>query len=157
MGAIFLSASVPLVGRGHSHETADRFLIQRAVRELVTAVIERQRIVWGGHPSITPMMRAICKDLDIKFAKSMVLYQSRFFQTHFPEENIHFANVVYVDAVPGDREASLLRLREAMLSREDLTAAVFIGGMGGVDAERTLFKRFHPNVTQFDGHLTSPD
>lgn len=157
MSAIFLSASVPLAGRRHYHEAADSFSIQLAVRKLVIAVIERQRIVWGGHPAITRMIWAICKDLNINYAKSVVLYQSRFFQEHFPEENKHFANVVFVDAVPGDREASLLRLREAMLSREDLRGAVFIGGMEGVEAEYALFKRFHPNVTRFDGHLTHPD
>jgi hypothetical protein len=127
------------------------------VREVVTRVIERRRIVWGGHPTITPMIWAICKDLNINCAKSLVLYQSRFFQEHFPEENKHFDNLVLVDSVPGDREASLLHLREAMLSREDLTGAVFIGGMDGVEAEYTLFKRFHPKVTHFDGHLTYPD
>ena len=157
MSAIFLSASVPVAGRRPYHATADRFSIQFAVRELVVRVIERARIVWGGHPSITPMIWSICKDLNIDYAKSVVLYQSRFFQEHFPEENKHFASVVLVDAVPGDREASLLRLREAMLSREDLTGAVFIGGMEGVTAEYTLFKRFHPNVTRVNGHLTYPD
>lgn len=157
MSAIFLSASVPLVGRERNHEAADPSSIQFAVRELVFSVSERQRIVWGGHPTITPLIWRICKDLNINCAKSVVLYQSRFFQEHFPEENDHFANAVFVDAVPGDREASLLRLREAMVSREDLTGAVFIGGMEGVQAEYTLFKRFHPNATRFDGHLTFPD
>ena len=48
MGAIFLSASVPLINRGNYHESADPFLIQCAVRELVMAVIKTQQIVWGG-------------------------------------------------------------------------------------------------------------
>ena len=56
MSAIFLSASVPTVGRGNYYETADPFLIQIAVRELVFAVIKNQKIVWGGHPAITPMI-----------------------------------------------------------------------------------------------------
>lgn len=157
MSAIFLSASVPVAGRARSHEPADPLLIQRAVRELFIAMIERKRIVWGGHPTITPMIWTICKDLGLRHAKSVVLYQSRFFQEHFPEENRHFENVVYVDAVPGDREASLLRMREAMLSREDLTAAAFIAGMEGVEAEFTMFKRFHPHVTRFDGHVPRRD
>lgn len=72
--------------------------------------------------------------------------QSRFFEDRFPEENNNFNNVVFVDAVPEDREASLLRLREAMLSRKDLNTAVFIGGMDGVEAEHTLFMRFHPDA-----------
>lgn len=146
MSAIFLSASVPLVGRGNYHETADPFLIQCAVRELVMAVIRDRQIVWGGHPAITPMIWTICQDLNIDYSNSVVLYQSRFFEDRFPEENENFGNVVFVDAVPGDREASLLLMREAMLSRQDLKAAVFIGGMEGVEAEHALFKRFHPDA-----------
>lgn len=144
MSAIFLSASVPLVGRGNYYETADPFLIQCAVRELVLAVIRDSQIVWGGHPAITPMIWAICQDLDIDYSNSVVLYQSRFFEDRFPEENKHFGNVVFVDAVQGDREASLLTMREAMLSRPDLKAAVFIGGMEGVEVEYALFRQFHP-------------
>ena len=144
MSEIFLSASVPLVGRGNYHETADPFLIQCAVRELVMAVIRTQQIVWGGHPAITPMIWSICEDLGINYSKSVVLYQSTFFEDRFPEENKHFGNVVFVDAVPNNREASLLRMREAMLSRTELTAAVFIGGMEGVEAEYELFSRLHP-------------
>lgn len=146
MSAIFLSASVPLVGRGNYHETADPFLIQCAVRELVMAVVRDRQIVWGGHPAITPMIWAICRDLNIDYSNSVVLYQSRFFEDRFPEENDHFRNVVFVGAVPDDREASLLRMREVMLSRHDLKAAVFIGGMEGVEAEYALFRRFHPDA-----------
>jgi len=50
MDAIFLSASVPISGRGSYHETANPFLIQCAVRELVISVIRTHRIVWGGAP-----------------------------------------------------------------------------------------------------------
>lgn len=55
---IFLSASVPRVGRGNFHESADPFLIQFAVRELLTVALGRRQIVWGGHPAITPMIWA---------------------------------------------------------------------------------------------------
>jgi SLOG cluster3 family len=146
MSAIFLSASVPILGRGHYYETADPFLIQFAVRELVTAVIQNLQIVWGGHPAITPMILTICQDLNIKYSDSVVLYQSRFFEDQFPEENMHFDNVIFVDAVPGNREMSLLHMRKEMLSRRDLKAAVFIGGMEGVQAEYKLFKEFHPRA-----------
>ena len=43
MDAIFLSASVPVPGRGHYHETANPFLIQCAVRELVISVIRTSK------------------------------------------------------------------------------------------------------------------
>ena len=156
MSAVFLSASVPVAGRRKFRGPTDPRAIQFAVRELFVAVIKRQRIVLGGHPAITQMVWAICKDLNVDYAKSVVLYQSRFFQELFPEENKHFEHLVLVDAVPGDRDASLARLREEMLSREDLKAAVFIGGMEGVEAEYALFKRVHPNVSRYDGHLDYP-
>jgi hypothetical protein len=146
MNAVFLSASVPVVGRGNYYETANPFLIQTAVREFVTTTLGRRLIVWGGHPAITPMVWAVCEDLGVEFAKSVVLYQSTFFQDVFPEENKRFGNVVYVDAAQGDRESSLLRMREAMLSRKDLEAGVFVGGMEGILAEYDVFARFHPNA-----------
>jgi hypothetical protein len=144
MNAIFLSASVPVPGRGHYHETANPFLIQCAVRELVISVIRTHRIIWGGHPSITPMIWSICEDLDVEYAKSVVLYQSRYFQDRFPEENARFGNVIYTDAVDGDREGSLAIMRETMLARSDLVAGVFVGGMEGIEAELAIFQRVHP-------------
>jgi hypothetical protein len=146
MNAIFLSASVPVIGRGTYFQTADPFLIQLAVRELMTLALGRRLIVWGGHPAITPMVWAVCEDLGVNYAEAVVLYQSRFFEELFPEENKHFANVKFFDSVDGDREASLLNMRRAMLSRPDLEAAVFIGGMEGVLAEHALFQELHPSA-----------
>lgn len=146
MGAIFLSASVPVPGRGTYYESADPFLIQCAVREFVIAVVRTRRIVWGGHPAITPMIWSICEDLGVSYTDSVVLYQSKFFADQYPEENQHFRNVVFVDAVPDDRAMSLRRMREAMLSRCELSAAVFIGGMEGVQVEFELFRQYHPDA-----------
>jgi len=146
MSAIFLSASVPIEGRGNYHQTADPYLIQCAVRELVIAVIRDRQIVWGGHPAITPMIWSICEDLNIDYSEKVVLYQSLFFEDRFSEENERFHNVQFIEKVDGDREASLLCMRIAMLSREDLDAAVFIGGMEGVEAEYDLFIKYHPKA-----------
>lgn len=85
MSTIFLSASVPVVGRGNYFESADPFLIQMAVRELLTLALGRRRIVWGGHPAITPMVWAVCEDLGVPYSNAVVLYQSRFFEEIFPE------------------------------------------------------------------------
>lgn len=145
MSAIFLSASVPLVNRGTYHETANPFLIQCAVRELVIAVIRRHKIVWGGHPAITPMLWSICEDLNIDYSEAVVLYQSQFFEEQYPEENRRFGNVIFTEAVPENKEASLLSMRKQMLSRKDLVGAVFIGGMEGVETEYEIFRHFHPH------------
>lgn len=143
MSSIFLSASVPLIGRGSYHETANPFLIQCAVRELIVSVIRKHTIVWGGHPAITPMIWCICEDLGVNYAQSVILYQSKFFEDYFPEESRRFENVVYTEATTDDRAASLLTMREQMLSRDDFKAAVFIGGMEGVAVEYEMFKHFH--------------
>jgi hypothetical protein len=144
MSSIFLSASVPVPGRGRYYETANPFLIQMAVRELLTLAVGRRRIVWGGHPAITPMVWSVCEDLGVRYSDAVVLYQSRFFEDFFPEENARFANVHFVDAVENDRILSLQAMRKAMLSREDLDAAVFIGGMEGILEEYELFTDLHP-------------
>ena len=147
MNAIFLSASVPVIGRGDFFKTAEPFLIQLAVREFLTLALGRRRIIWGGHPAITPMVWAVCEDLDVNYTDSVVLYQSKFFEELFPEENKHFGNVKFLEAVKGDREASLHAMRREMLSRSDLEAAVFIGGMEGVLAEHAMFMEMHPSAT----------
>lgn len=146
MSAIFLSASIPLVDSGMYYETANPFLIQCAVRELIISVIRQHKIVWGGHPAITPMIWSICEDLGVEYSQSVVLYQSRFFEDYYPEENNYFKNVVFTEAVSNDRDKSLLVMRKKMLSRKDLVAAVFIGGMDGVEVEHEVFKKLHPNA-----------
>jgi hypothetical protein len=146
MKAIFLSAGIPIVGRGNYYETADPFLIQMAVREFVMLALGRRLIVWGGQPAITPMIWAVCEDIGVNYANSVVLYQSMFFEKQFPEENRRFENVVYTRAVSGNLNASLFEMRTAMLSRSDLEAAVFIGGMNGIDDEYQIFSEFHPKA-----------
>ena len=144
MNAIFLSASVPLVGRGiprDSRPILDSMCSARAGDSHDHPVANSL----GWAPGYFTNHLAIYQDSTIKSADSFVLYQSSFFEEQFPEENKYFGNVVFIDAVQGDREKSLLKLREAMLSRQDLEAAVFIGGMDGVAAEYALFKRFHPD------------
>lgn len=143
MSNIFLSASVPVPGRGDYYATASPFLIQFAVRELLTVSLGRRRIIWGGHPAITPMIWAVCEDLGVDYAKTVQLYQSRLFEKSFPPENSRFDNVVVVDAVENDRAKSLLRMRQEMLA-VDYVAAVFIGGMEGIFEEYDLFSSMHP-------------
>lgn len=143
MGQIFLSASVPVQGRSDFFESADPFLIQFAVRELMTVCLGRRRVVWGGHPAITPMVWAVCESLGVSYATAVKLYQSRFFEEWFPEENKQFRNVQYTREVAGDRAASLELMRRTMLA-EPFEAAVFIGGMEGIFDEFRIFQELHP-------------
>lgn len=147
MSAIFLSASVPMNTRGTYHETANPFLIQCAIREVLIAVIRQYKIVWGGHPAITPMLWSICEDVGVDFADAVILYQSKFFEDDFPEETKKFRNVIFTETINDNREASILHMRKEMLSRPDLAGAVFIGGMEGVETEHAIFKHFHPHAS----------
>lgn len=143
--AIFLSASVPVAddSRGPYYKTADPFLIRTAVRELVYFAHRDYTIVWGGHPAITPMVSAICDDIGEIARDSVALYQSRFFEGQFPPENRRFKNLVTTPALQEGRQASLELMRFTMLSREGLVAAVFVGGMVGVEEEFEMFCALH--------------
>lgn len=143
MGQIFLSASVPVQERGEFFESADPFLIQFAVRELMTVCLGRRRVVWGGHPAITPMVWAVCESLDVSYSTAVKLYQSRYFEEWFPEENKRFRNVQFTPEVEGDRMASLELMRRTMIA-EPFEAGVFIGGMEGIFDEFKIFRELHP-------------
>ena len=74
-----------------------------------------------------------------------MIFQSRFFARDFPADNTTFEHVELVDAIPNDREASLLRMREAMFEGY-FSLALFIGGMEGVEAEYKMFSKRHSNI-----------
>jgi hypothetical protein len=144
---IFLSASVPDPKRNPKYyESADRTAIRDAVRALVAITLPKMRLVWGGHPAITPLVRVIAEDMGATGSDRIRLYQSEFFRGVMPEENASFERIVYTAAVPGDREASLALMRREMFTRESYYAGVFIGGMEGVEDEYRLLREMQPNA-----------
>jgi len=146
-GAIFLSAGVPDPKRGPQYAaTADTVAIGAAVSALVHVTLGRRLLVWGGQPAITPMIWVVAQDVGVDYGRWVRLYQSRHFKDEFPEDNERFQNVTYTDDVGGDRERSLLAMRERMFSEHVFDAAVFIGGMGGIIEEYELFRRLQPNA-----------
>lgn len=147
MGAIFLSASVPLHGRAPFDQDCEPQMIQSAVSALATVALGRRTIVWGGHPSITPMLWASAQDLGVQYATAVQLFQSKFFaREDFPDENRHFANVTYVDSIENDLANSLRIMREEMIRSAPFDAAVFIGGMEGIRDEHAIFIALHPHA-----------
>lgn len=172
MKNIFLSASIPLPDRHPKYyDTADIIAIRDAVIAFTSTVISNHRIVWGGHPSITPLIyyvmeRLIINDLkrddwDLPLSKleknqindklkssiqkHVVLYQSLFFEQHFPKDNAKFENIVYT-MNEGDIHSSIQLMRNKMLSDYEYSAAVFIGGMDGIEVEYNMFKERHPHA-----------
>jgi hypothetical protein len=136
VSTIFLSASVPLPSRNPMYfDTADVIAIRDAVRALTMVVVERQvQLVFGGHPAITPMIRLQIAQTGTPVGERVVMYQSRYFERDFPQDNAAFEHVELVDAVQNDRTASLLRMRQEMLAKPFIVG-LFIGGMEGVEEE----------------------
>lgn len=133
---IFLSASIPLPSRDTKYiDTADIIAIRDAVIALTTVVLPHHRIIWGGHPSITPLIYYVMQKLDMNIQEHVTLYQSKLFERFFPEDNNKFENVILTDIIDNDRELSLLHMRERMLSESDFAAGVFIGGMEGIEGD----------------------
>lgn len=140
---IFLSASIPLQERDPQYiETADIIAIRDAVIALTTVVLPRYRLIWGGHPSITPLIYHVMEKLNLNIQEHVTLYQSRFFEKYFPKDNNKFKNIVLTDIV-GDRENSLLHMRSRMLGESEFAAGIFIGGMEGVEEEYDMFIEKH--------------
>ena len=143
---IFLSASIPLQERNPLYiETADIIAIRDAVIALTTVVLPRHRLIWGGHPSITPLIYHVMEKLNLNIQEHITLYQSRFFEKYFPEDNNKFKNIVLTDVID-DKESSLLHMRHKMLDDFEFSAGIFIGGMEGVEEEYDMFIEKHPKA-----------
>jgi hypothetical protein len=171
MKNIFLSASVPLPERHPKYyDTADIIAIRDAVIALASLVLGKHRIIWGGHPSITPLINfviektiqnriektldelnseekkeALFNEIKKEISNHVTIYQSLFFKDKFPEDNDKFENIVFTENV-GDFHSSIQILRHEMLSKNEFAAAVFIGGMDGIEVEYNMFKELHPKA-----------
>jgi SLOG cluster3 family len=145
VGAIFLSASVP-TREPYSSDCRPQE-IQAAVNALAQVVLGRKKLVWGGHPAITPLLWSAAQAVGVEYTVAVELFQSKLFQKVLPEENKNFANVKLIDAVGEDVEASLLAMRKAMFTSAEFEAAVFIGGMHGILDEHKVFTSHWPNAT----------
>lgn len=147
MKNIFLSASIPLPERDEKYiGTADIIAIRDAVIALTTVVLPHHRLIWGGHPSITPLIYYVMERLNLNIQEHITLYQSRFFEKYFPEDNNKFENIVFTDVVDNEREKSLLYMRHKMLDESEFSAGIFIGGMEGVEEEYDMFIEKHPKA-----------
>jgi hypothetical protein len=149
---VFLSASIPLpppYRHEKYYETGDQIAIRDSIRALVTALMPTGALVFGGHPAITPMIGLMLQDKGLPVAKHIQLFQSRFFENVFSAEVRNFEGLVVVDHVPGNRDESLILMRQSMIGSADFAAGVFIGGMEGVEEEYYLFREQHPDKPVF--------
>lgn len=170
---IFLSASIPIKERHPKYfDTADVIAIRDSVISLTTTVLDRHRLIWGGHPSITPLIYNVMenmtllklreqpdwdflsKDLQDKkleaelkrdIQRHVHLYQSEYFKDIFPPDNEKFDNITFTENM-GDVHSSVQQMRKRMFSENKFSAAVFIGGMDGIEVEYKMFREHHPNT-----------
>lgn len=143
---IFLSASIPFPDRHPKYfETADIIAIRDAVIALATIVIPKYRLIWGGHPSVTPIIYHIMKKMNINIQNHMTIYQSQYFKDIFPIDNENFENILLTKKLE-DQDSSLAHMREKMFSENKFEAGIFIGGMEGIEIEFNLFQKNQPEA-----------
>lgn len=140
---IFLSASIPLKERDPKYfETADVIAIRDAVIALAISALPRFKLIWGGHPSITPIIYNVLEKLNMDIQDHVTLYQSEFFIENFHASNFDFNNVI-LTRTSGTKESSVRLMRERMFSENSFTAAIFIGGMDGILEEYEMFRKYN--------------
>ncbi len=146
LNKVFLSASIPYPDRDKKFfDTADIVSIRDAVRALATVVIPKAYLIWGGHPSITPLIRFVMDKMNADVKKHITLYQSLFFEDEFLPDSFTFENIVLTKR-KNTREKSLELMRSELINDNDFNVGIFIGGMEGINDEYLMFRNKHPNA-----------
>lgn len=141
---IFLSASIPDRKRNSKYfDTANIAHIRDAVIALVSVVIPKSTLTWGGHPAITSLIAHSARQSDLRHRAR--IYQSEFFGKKFPSENQSIDKVT-ITPTEEDEKSSLQKMRTSMLQDQQFNAGIFIGGMEGVEEEYKLFKLNNPRA-----------
>ncbi len=98
------------------------------------------RLIFGGHPSVTPLLLKVCNESD--HPGSVTIYQSERFRNEIPAETWRLTRdggaVLRFTETVTDRALDLELMRIAMVTEEPIAGAVFIGGDRGVAAEHRL-------------------
>ncbi|MGH8300567.1 MAG: hypothetical protein ACRET5_03775, partial [Steroidobacteraceae bacterium] len=85
--AVFLSASFPSGDRGQAFRPYDAEAIADAVVAITRAVLYAGgRLVFGGHPTISPLVLLIAAELDTK--GRVDIFQTRYFEGQVPPETL---------------------------------------------------------------------
>ncbi|MCY3859253.1 MAG: hypothetical protein OXG25_10150 [Gammaproteobacteria bacterium] len=147
---VLLSASFPSGERGERFKPYDPSGIADAVTAFARAVLANNgRLTFGGHPTITPIVLMISRELRI--AGSITVFQSAWFKEalQLPEvDEIKKEDLACVEwtRCVDDRDESLQIMRSAMIQQGQYASALFIGGMEGIETEYSMVKRFSPTT-----------
>lgn len=144
---IFLSASIPLKERNPMYyDTADVIAIRDCISSIAKVMLPECRLIWGGHPSITPLISSILGSISVNIKEHVHIYQSDYFRQMFPVENEEFSESLIITDNLGNRDKSLDLMRRKMIIDNEFIAGIFIGGMEGVEDEFKLFTQSHPKA-----------
>ena len=146
---VFLSASFPSGKRGEKVRPFDPSGIADAVSAVVRAVlVHGGKLVFGGHPTITPLVLMIGSELRVR--KAVDVFQSKWFIEQITKETwaLEEAEVgtIHETGWRPSLEESLEEMRRQMLGFVAPAAAVFVGGMSGIQAEYDLVGKMRPGV-----------
>ena len=146
---VFLSASFPSGERGERFRPYDASGIADAVSAFSRAILgSNGKLAFGGHPTITPLVLMICRELRV--TGSVVVFQSTWFkeQSLAEVDEIEREELGVVKWTPRAlaRGESLRIMREEMIGSEPYAGALFVGGMEGVSDEYEMVKKCCPNT-----------
>lgn len=142
---IFLSASVPQVGREY-YGTENAFAIREAIIAFTEVCIEKEiPFFCGGHPAITPLVWQVVERKPLMNKSLIKIYQSKYFDTSIPPEASYFENIVFTEPKESKSE-SVQFMRQKMFSENKVDCAVFIGGMDGVIVEYNMLKEKYRDI-----------
>jgi hypothetical protein len=137
---LLLSASFPALGeRGDRYRPYDADAIADAVATLVDATFAAHgRLIFGGHPTITPLVMNMAAARNVRDAVDVFQsgwYADRITQPTLELERRGFGRILPTEKL--DTEPNSLRLMRARMigQSNDLAAAVFVGGMEGIEEE----------------------
>ena len=154
--SLFLSASFPSGVGGQRFKPFDPGGIVDAVTAIVRAVLVRNgRLLFGDHPTITPLALMIASELDYK--GGVDVFQSKWFERQITDETHALVEAGYgtIHWTPtcATREISLHVMRAEMLrSVPALIAGVFVGGMEGINDEFRQFQELRPSARRIPIH-----
>ena len=145
---VFLSASFPSGERGKSFEPYDPSAIADAVSAFTRAILEANgRLSFGGHPTITPLVFMIARELGVR--KSVFVYQSEWFRDQLVPEiaeigKENLGTIVWTPVAETLAESLLIMRHEMLTASRGYVAALFIGGMEGIRDEYDLVQETLP-------------
>lgn len=146
MKKIFLSASIPTLGREY-FEGSNPLLIREAVVAFTRVCMEYNiEFYFGGHPAISPLVYQIAKNYIGDKEAPIRIYQSEWFKDMTPAEIKYYGNIVWTPKCE-DVGSSVQLMRKLMFEENiDTCCAVFIGGMNGIIDEAKKISSLCPDI-----------